>query len=224
MAADPAPEAQGRASPLVLFGGTFDPVHVGHLRSALDLLDYLRVPAVTLVPGRVPPHRGAPSFPVAERLHMLDLATASLSGVIVDPRECLREGPSYTVETLRALRRERGAQVPMVLVMGADAFAGFDRWHCWRDIPALCNLLLLDRPGFRDLPLASPLQALLRASEVPDPQRLLSASAGLVHRAALTQLEVSATAIRDLLRRGRSVRYLVPDEVCEYLMKREVHA
>lgn len=135
------------SGPLGIFGGTFDPVHNGHVAVAKLAADHLGARCALLIPGGDPPHRGAPRASGAHRAAMLRLAFADDTRFAVDEREIHRDGPSYTVETLAALRAELGVQVPMVLLLGRDAAAGLPRWHQPERLPSLCHLLVVARPG-----------------------------------------------------------------------------
>ncbi len=134
--------------PLVAcFGGTFDPVHNGHLQAAEEVRERADCLEVRLIPCHIPPHRMTPAAPAAARLAMLELALAGSPRLRVDARELQREGPSYTVDTLVSLREELGEGVALGWVLGADAVAGLDSWRDWQRLPELAHLLLLDRPG-----------------------------------------------------------------------------
>ncbi len=133
-------------SPFAMLGGTFDPVHYGHLRFADEVRRSLGLKELHLVPAGDPPHRSGPVASAADRLAMLRLAVAEFPGLVVDSREVDRAGKSYTVLTLEALRRE-DAQRPLLLLVGADAFRGLPSWHRWRELFALAHLVVVARPG-----------------------------------------------------------------------------
>ena len=142
------PEHDGPAQPvpLAILGGTFDPVHYGHLRAADEVRKALDLPAVRLVPAALPPHREAPLTAARDRVAMLDLAVREFPGLVVDTREIARGGKSYTVDTLRELRSEQPG-MPLLLVVGADAFQGLSTWHEWRSIFDLAHVVVVPRPG-----------------------------------------------------------------------------
>src|SRR5690554_8106228 len=123
----------------VIYGGTFDPIHHGHLRLALEVSDALAVDRVHLVPCHIPPHRGDMGATSAQRLELIRLAITGEDRLRVDDRELQRAGASYTADTLRQLRQELGAEAPLVMVVGTDSFAGFDRWQDWQQIPELAR-------------------------------------------------------------------------------------
>ena len=132
---------------IALFGGTFDPVHLGHLRSAHHVRSVLSLDQVRLVPSLEPPHRKLPESTAEHRLAMLRLAVLDFPGIIVDDREIARGGSSYSFDTLESFRGEFGSRSSIHLIMGMDAFNKFDEWYRWRDIGHLCNIIVLKRPG-----------------------------------------------------------------------------
>lgn len=197
-------------SPLVLFGGTFDPVHIGHLRVAWEASEILQAP-VHIMPARIPPHRSSPMAGAAERVAILEAALAGQDRLRMDLRELGRDGPSYTVDTLRDLRREYGSAKPLVLLVGADAFAGLDRWHAWRDLFELAHLGILSRPG-QSPPWPRVLTDAVDGRLV-SPDALSGSAAGRVARIDVTPLDISASRVRELIAEGRSPRYLLPESV-----------
>jgi nicotinate-nucleotide adenylyltransferase len=200
-------------APLGILGGTFDPIHNGHLRLALDLRDSLGLAEIRIIPNAHPPHREAPIAPAEQRASWIRAAIEGESGLVLDERELSRIGPSYTVDTLRSLREENPA-APLCLILGMDAFAGFRQWREPDRIIELAHLVLVPRPGSQ-VALGYELGNLLAERTTEDPARLARVPAGLIHRCAVTPLEISAQGIRALLAAGKSVRYLVPDAVCD---------
>lgn len=196
----------------VIYGGTFDPVHHGHLRLAIELRDRLGVDEVALVPCHIPPHRGETGATSEQRLHLLELAIAGERGLTVDDRELRRAGASYTADTLRQLRAELGEHEPLVMVVGTDAFAGFDRWREWETIPQLAHVVVVRRPGPQLNP-QSAAATLLRERAAEAPQDLLAAPCGRFLVLDPPLLDISATGIRARIADGRSPRYLLPDPV-----------
>jgi nicotinate-nucleotide adenylyltransferase len=193
--------------PLALFGGTFDPVHLGHLSVAWEAAELLDA-EVRLMPAHVPPHRPAPLATPEQRVAMLHAALQKQSRLTVDTRELRRSGPSYTYDTLSELRAEQGAR-PLVLLLGADAFAGLPGWHRWRELFELAHLGVLSRPGV-DAVLPSVLREEIAERRIDEVERLRALPAGKVIELAVTPLEISATRIRELLATGRDPRYLLP--------------
>ncbi len=198
-----------------IFGGTFDPVHFGHLRPALDVKQALGMDEMRMIPAFQPPHRMQPIANPGQRLTMLRAAVGDEPDLQVDNREMLREGTSFMVDTLASLRSESGGDAPLCLVLGADAFLKLDEWHHWRDIPELAHVVVTHRPGWRlDMNMASPeLQALWRERQVTDRSQLAANPAGRIILQAVTPLDISATQIRALVAAGDSPRYLLPDAV-----------
>ena len=197
---------------LGILGGTFDPVHFGHLRAALDVQQALGFSELRLMPLAGAVHRRPPVASGAERLAMLRAAIAGEPALRVDDRELQRGGPSYTVETLESLRAEAGAETPICLLIGADAFNGFADWHRPLDVLGLAHLVVMQRP---DTPTARDawLRAQVAERRVQSSERLRDSAAGYIFLQTVTQLDISATRIRALLARGLSPRFLLPDAV-----------
>jgi nicotinate-nucleotide adenylyltransferase len=198
-------------NPIGIFGGTFDPIHFGHLRTAFELLQALRLAEVRLVPAGSPPHRGAPLCDAQHRLAMVRAAIAGQPGFLVDDREIRRQGPSYAVTTLRELRAEAPAR-PVCLIVGMDAFLGLPQWHEWRAILGLAHVVVAHRPGWM-APDSGPLGELLAACSTKRVEDLHDAPAGRIHVRPVTQLEISSTELRQLIVSGSDPRYLLPDAV-----------
>jgi nicotinate-nucleotide adenylyltransferase len=193
--------------PLAIFGGTFDPVHLGHLNAAWEAAELLDA-EVRLMPASVPPHRPAPIASAPQRVAMLQAALRGQSRLGVDTRELDRGGPSYTIDTLHELRAEQGARA-LILLIGDDAFAGLASWHRWRELFDVAHIGVLRRPGIApELP--ATLAEQRDARHEADPLRLHGLPAGKIIELSVTPLEISATRIRDLLGHGRDARYLLP--------------
>lgn len=201
-----------------ILGGTFDPVHFGHLRLAQEVAEALALRQVRFIPGGTPPHRGRPQTPAADRVAMVRLAIADNPLLLLDERETRRAGYSYSFDTLSELRAELGTLQPLVLIMGADAFAAFDKWHRWREIFDLAHVAVAHRPG-TDLAAdvnTSLAQELARRRR-DDAGAVQNSAAGCIAVVPITALAISATAIRALRAAGRSVRYLLPPPVIAYM-------
>lgn len=205
------------AKKIGILGGTFDPVHIGHLRSAIEVLEDCGLDEVRLIPGAVPPHRATPMVGAQQRLDMVRLAAEGVTGLTVDDRELRRSGPSWTIDTLISLRAELAPADSLYFILGADAFAGLDRWHRWQEILQHCHLLVLQRPDMQT-GLSESLQALLRDHQVRDLTEIRKRHGGIV---LLQQnpMPVSATAIRKARASGKCIRYLVPDAVHDYIQQ-----
>lgn len=211
---------------LGLFGGTFDPLHVAHLRLAIEAREALGLAGVCFIPAGNPALRDAPYCSAVHRLAMVERALAAVPGFSIDASEALAAapGPSYTVETLERQRRLHGDRRPLVLLLGADAFARFEAWHRWRELFALAHIAVATRSGHElkvgagDTALDAEFAA--RKGSAAD---LGIAPAGRIVPFAITALEISATAIRRRLAAGLSARYLVPDAVLDYIESHQIY-
>ena len=208
-------------TPLGVFGGTFDPVHFGHLRLAEEAADALALDRVRWIPAGRPALRDAPRVGSWQRLDMVRLAIAGNPRFELDPAEVEASGPSYTVLTLERLRRPEvcGAVRPIVLLVGNDAFAGMAGWHRWERLFELAHVAVAHRPGYSVDPerLPSALAVEFRRRLCEDPAQLAGAPAGCIATFAMTPLDISATRIRSLLSNGASARYLMPESVIAYI-------
>lgn len=194
--------------PLAIFGGTFDPVHLGHLCVAWEAGELLDAD-VHVVPSHTPPHRPPPLASAEQRVAMLRAALRGQQRLTLDLRELRRSGPSFTIDTLRELRVEQGTR-PLVVLLGADAFAGLPQWHDWQALFGLAHIGVLSRPG-EVSQWAQSLRHEVAERRTGDLHDVHGAPAGRVIDLPVTPLEVSATRIRALLADGRSPRYLLPD-------------
>jgi nicotinate-nucleotide adenylyltransferase len=206
-----------------VFGGTFAPIHNGHLRLALELRERLGLEKVLLVPSANPPHRAAPEVAPRRRLEWARLAAAGEPALAVDDREIQRAGPSYTYDTLAALRAELGAARPMLLLLGDDAANQLHTWHRWRELFDLAHLVLVERPYEPPAP-APELAAFLRGRRAANAPALLERPAGAWLPVSIPPLAISSTRVRQLLKAGRSVRGLVPDAVIQTFTTEDVRA
>lgn len=208
--------------PKVIFGGTFDPVHFGHLRSALELAQWLGNESIDLVPTKDPVHKEAAAAAASQRIEMLNLACDSEPLLQVNDIEIRSNSPSYTVFTLRSIRKQIGEKRSLILVMGMDAFLSLQTWHDWQDLPLLAHLLIVQRPGYHPL-LNAELQALVDAHQTNSREKLLASSSGSLMFHELTPLGISATQIRNQIEFGASPRYLLPDAVWEYIQEKKLY-
>lgn len=197
--------------PKGVFGGTFDPVHYGHLRTAFEMLQALDFGEVRFVPCGDPPHRGITFADAQLRLRMVQSAIGGLPGFSSDDRELLRDGPSYTIDTLHSLREEF-PQHSLGLILGMDAFLGLPKWHRWQEILSVAHIVVAHRPGWR-APDMGPLGDLLTDCGTHRVRELHDTKSGRIHIHAVTQLEISSTEIRELVAAGRDPKFLMPDAV-----------
>lgn len=198
-----------------VLGGTFDPVHFGHLRPALEVMQAIGLEQVRFVPNSIPPHRETPWLDVEKRLELLKTAIGDQAGFELDQREIHREGHSYMVDTLASLHDDFSADA-ICLILGMDAFLGIKQWHQWQRIPELCHLVVTTRPGFE---MINALIQELPVTIATTASELSAQASGRILLQSVTQLDISASHIREMLATGKSVRYLLPDEVNNKLMK-----
>ena len=208
--------------PIGILGGTFDPLHYGHLRLAQELAEGLALSEVRFIPAGLPPHRAQPFASPQQRLEMVRLGIDGNPLFSLDEREIFKPTPSYTVETLLDLRRELGATQPLCLFMGADAFLGLTTWHRWRELFDLAHIVVAQRPGVAGITRAAttlPAGLLdeLNRRLANEAETLSDAPSGAVFVHPITALDISATQIRSDLAAGRSPRYLLPDAVLDYI-------
>lgn len=197
--------------PIGLFGGTFDPIHFGHLRTAFELWQALKLAEVRFLPTGSPPHREQPLASAELRLAMVRAAVAAEPAFVVDDREVRRSGVSYSVDTLTELRREFPER-SLCLLLGMDAFLGLPHWHRWRELLDLAHVVVAHRPGWK-APTMGPLGEVMVDRGTGAVRDLHERTAGRIYVHAVTQLEISSTELRQLIVAGRDPRYLVPEEV-----------
>jgi nicotinate-nucleotide adenylyltransferase len=197
--------------PIALLGGTFDPVHLGHLRAAWEAAEALDA-EVHLMPANVPPHRAQPVASVEQRVAILRAALHGQDRLRIDERELHRTGPSYTIDTLRQLRAEVGAERPLVLLVGTDAFAGFPTWHEWHALFHFAHIVVMTRPGHR-AEWRGELATEYAARRTDFAASLRDSPYGRIYALSITALEISATAVRAELAAGREPRYLLAEGV-----------
>ena len=201
-----------------LLGGTFDPIHFGHLGMAQELAQALALDTVKFIPAAVPPLKSQPSASAIDRCAMVQLAIANNPDFKLDERELKRTGPSYTLDTLCSLRSELSEQDSLVLFIGSDAFKQFNRWHQWQEIIRLCHIALVARPDSEvSTGLDPELVTFLQDHFTKNAMDLQSATAGLITMQAITSLTISSSAIREQLTNQQSARYLTPDCVLDYI-------
>ena len=198
-----------------ILGGTFDPVHFGHLRPALEVQEALALEEIRLVPCHIPPHRPRPHATAGQRVAMLEAAVRAHPAFRIDTRELQRDGPSYTFDTLVSLRAELG-DAGLCLLMGMDAFGDLTTWHRWGELIGLCHLVVMTRPG-TDIPAGGELAGFIRRHRVPDATGLRRRPSGRLLFRPVTALAISASRLRTLLAEGLSPAFLMPETVIEII-------
>ncbi|WP_051678485.1 nicotinate-nucleotide adenylyltransferase [Thiomicrospira pelophila] len=207
-----------------VYGGTFDPIHYGHLRPALDVLNQLELDHVRFIPCFIPVHRAHPQVSSEQRCRMIELAIANQPNFILDKREIERQGPSFMVDTLRSLKQDF-PHARLVLMMGTDAFAKFLSWHESETILELAHLAIMHRPN-EPLPSQGALAQLLEArlvNQLPSSSSSSNQQAGQIVEVEVTQLDLSATRLRELLKNGQAVDYLMPPCVINYIKQHQLY-
>jgi nicotinate-nucleotide adenylyltransferase len=198
-----------------ILGGTFDPIHIGHLRAAMEVAEVLHLDELKLIPSARPPHRDAPEVSAQDRLAMVRLAAQGVEPLSVDDRELLRDSPSWTIDTLQSLRSELAADDQLFLLLGWDAFCGLPGWQRWEELLLHCHIVVLQRPD-ADEEAPEMLRDLIAARRATDLQAI-GGVAGKIAFIYQPALAISATQIRQLLSSGRSARFLLPDAVLTYI-------
>jgi nicotinate-nucleotide adenylyltransferase len=210
------------SEPIGLFGGTFDPIHYGHLRTAFELWQLLGLEQVRFLPTGSPPHRESSLAPAELRLQMVRAAIAGQPSFVADDREMRRSGMSYTVDTLLDLRQEYPDR-SLCLLLGMDAFLGVPHWHRWREIFELAHVVVAHRPGWK-APITGPLGEVMVDRGTGSIRELHVRTAGRIFVHAVTQLEISSTDLRALILGQRDLRYLVPEAVRDLIVSSGCYA
>ncbi len=210
------------SEPIGLFGGTFDPIHYGHLRTAFELWQLLRLEQVRFLPTGNPPHRESSLAPAELRLQMVRAAIAGQTSFVADDREMRRSGMSYTVDTLLDLRQEYPDR-SLCLLLGMDAFLGVPHWHRWREIFELAHVVVAHRPGWK-APITGPLGEVMVDRGTGSIRELHVRTAGRIFVHAVTQLEIASTDLRALIQANRDLRYLVPEAVRDLIVSSGCYA
>ena len=214
------------SKPVGILGGTFDPIHYGHLRLAEEMLELANLRQIRFIPTGIPPHRNAPQVSAQHRSAMVRLAITDQPAFVLDEREVERTAPCYTVDTLRELRAELGAAQPLCLLMGGDAFLQLHTWHEWEQLFGLAHIVVGYRPGFT---LEERIHSATAELQRHYQQRLCAANAlsqqpcGGITELAIPKLEISATDIRRRVAEGRTIRYLLPSAVANYIHQHQLY-
>lgn len=209
-----------------LLGGTFNPIHFGHLRMAQELRSALNLHEIRFIPSANPPHKTAPNVSAEHRAAMVRLAITNNPNFSLDTRELERSGASYTVDTLTSLREELGKEISLVVLMGSDAFTKLNTWHRWDEMIGLCHIALVQRPqsaNRQSAPLAKVLDTFLQNHYTENGDDLTTTPAGYVTMQHITPLDISSTMIRACIQNQGSARYLMPDCVIDYIAQNKLY-
>jgi nicotinate-nucleotide adenylyltransferase len=212
--------------PIGILGGTFDPIHYGHLRLAEEMLELAGLQNIRFIPTGNPPHRDTPKVSAAHRSAMVQLAIADQPDFVLDDREVKRTARCYTVDTLRELRAELGGEQPLCLLMGGDAFLQLHTWHEWEQIPGLAHIVVGYRPGFtldKRIHSATPALREHYQRRLCNVNYLSQYPAGGIAELAIPKLEISATLIRKRVEEKRTIRYLLPATVANYIYQHHLY-
>jgi nicotinate-nucleotide adenylyltransferase len=201
-----------------IYGGTFDPVHYGHLRTALEVKELFDLDEIRLIPCSQPAHRESPLTPPEMRFEMLNLAVKNQPGLIVDRRELDRDGLSYMIDTLQSISNEN-PDTSLLLFMGTDAFKGLKDWYQWQSLFDYAHIVVITRPGYK-LPVLS---GFLAEKLVESPDELTKKPVGHLFFQSVTQLDISATIIRQKIEKGCNPGYLLPDSVISYIKRNKLY-
>lgn len=209
-----------------LLGGTFNPIHFGHLRMAQELTDALNLAEVRFIPAANPPHKAKPAVSARHRAAMVQMAIADNPLFKLDTRELTRKGSSYTIDTLISLRQELGQNVALCLIMGSDAFLGLNTWHRWQSLLDYCHIVIVQRPHaeLKQAKLSNELTLLLHEFLTEKLDDLVNKSAGCIYMQKITPQDISATQIRALLKAGKMPHKLTPAKVIEYIAAHHLYS
>ncbi|MBJ7554272.1 putative nicotinate-nucleotide adenylyltransferase [Marinomonas spartinae] len=205
-----------------IMGGTFDPIHNGHLRAAVEIVDRFAFRALRLIPCYQPVHKGQPSVTAQQRLDMVEKAISCDERLLVDSREILRKGPSYSIDTLKEIRQEVGPDEPLIMVLGMDSFLSLPTWHNWQALIEYAHLLVVSRPGWEP-DFISELQTFCENCRATSAHELQCAPSGFVWFEMLPSLEISSSMIRALCKKQESIAYLLPEPVQNYIKQNNLY-
>ncbi len=207
---------------VALFGGTFNPIHTGHLRIATELAELLKVDTLRLVPCAFPPHRGEPQVSAEQRLAMLRAATASQSLLIADDMELHRAAPSYSIDTVTLVRQQMGDTQPLFLCIGMDALLKINTWQRWQELLLHCHIVVSSRPN-TEQPVSGSVADWIAQHQCDDLGTMQQRPAGNVHFCDLTMLDISSTSIRKNIAQGKSINFMTPDTVVDYIQQHHLY-
>ncbi|MFQ3197190.1 MAG: nicotinate-nucleotide adenylyltransferase [Paraglaciecola sp.] len=204
-----------------LFGGTFDPIHNGHLRPVLEAAKQTSIEHIALIPCHIPVHKKGPMSSSEHRLAMVQLAIAPYPELTADPREIRRNQPSYSIDTVKELRGEY-PHAPLCFFIGMDSFISLTTWHKWQALFDYCHLVVCSRPGYAPQ-LVPDLLSTLHKRQITDPQVLHQQLAGCIYMAQTTMLNISSTDLRQRLVKGQSTQSMLPATVLAYIQQHKLY-
>jgi len=207
---------------VALFGGTFNPIHFGHLNLANHLVDYLGVASVRLMPCAIPPHRETPNVSAEHRMVMLELATAKNSALIADDLELKRASTSYSIDTLDLVRQKIGVKIPLFFCLGTDALLSIDSWHRWIELLDYCHIVICSRPNYQ-LPKGGVVAHWVGQHLCDDLTKVKKQSHGYLHLCKIPPLDISSTAIRDSIKCGKSIDNMTSEPVVNYIKQHSLY-
>ena len=209
--------------PIGILGGTFDPIHHGHLRVALEAYYHLELDHVRLIPLKTPAHRDAPIANSAQRSEMIKLAVYDVDYLTLDERELNRETNSYTIDTLISLRKEFHS-TPLCLLMGQDSFSTLDKWKDWQHLLDYAHIVVASRHQKTNHPFNSTIESLLQSYEILVAQDLHKKSHGMILRMEIPLLDISSSGIRNRIKYQQELSYLLPKQVIDYIQLEKIYA
>lgn len=207
--------------PIGILGGTFDPIHNGHLHIANEIFLHLNLQTIHLIPCYKPVHRNLPLASAPDRLAMVKLAVADQAGLIADDREIIRGGPSYMIDTLHSLRQDF-PRTPLCLIMATDAFQYFDKWKNWQEIADIAHLVVVNRNDYPS-PNVTALKTLLEKKQSKNPRVLKQTLGGHIYLMQIPKLDVSGTEIRRLITHGGNPEGMLPEAVLSYIQTHHLY-
>lgn len=203
---------------LGIFGGSFDPVHLGHIKSALALLDQYNFEQIRFIPCQQSPLKEKTFVGAGHRLEMLSIVTRSYDRLTIDDREIRRSGPSYTIDTVKEIHEETQHKKVLVLILGVDAYLDFCKWHNFNEILSFCHVMLLQRSGYT-LPNSGCEKELYDAHQTADFTKISSTQNGYIFLSDIEKFDISSTTIRDYILEGKQPKFLLPGNIWNYISK-----
>lgn len=209
-----------------LFGGTFDPIHYGHLLPAIALVEEVKLSQVSLLPNHIPPHKAQPEATTYQRIEMLKLAIEDYPMLSIDMREMNQsrlDHPSYTIETLQTWRLENGNQAGLAFILGQDSLLSLPTWHNWQTLLNYCHLLICRRPGYAQIIDNQQLNEWVEQHQTKNIDDLHTHSHGFIYFANTPLENISATEIREKISSGKSCESLLPPKVWQYIQREHLY-